>query len=1161
MPGKRQCGKRQWRGLSQSRRGSECGSRNSDNTSSATAPPFRRRAFVFEHLEGRQLLSGSPPQAFDDTYAVPIDDPLVVDSPMITFGARLTPPFSTPPHIPAGGSAIIPEQPLMIRFEVYGLVRTSRIGGMIGASDPEARMFGAIVALSDRDDVPDSLDMSTPDVLGHTLIAGTTTTAPASAMLSVELNEGWYALVFGAGQFGGTGTGFASTIDQQQTFSFYGSNGGWSSLPRHAFPFFVDAVGVIGGVLDNDRDAEGDALTATVATPPEHGALVLDPDGTFTYAPEDGFIGVDSFRYTVSDGTSQRTATAWLGRPHAPPIPTNDRYEVTEGQPFTATSVLANDFGQDLEAALLTGPEHGALAFKADGTFVYTADAGRHESDQFLYRVRKGTLWSAPATVTLDIRDANNPPVASDDVYRIEPGETLEAGVGEQLARAIYFTDEGMTSLNRMGLDGELVKRFRSLTFSADSIALDTTNNMVYWSVGAPEYRIYRASLFGGPQHLIVQMPEVEFVHEGHTRRDHPAVRDLAIDIAAGKLYWTTNPVAEVYPGRVSRSNLDGSNIEDLWTSLTGFPHGIDLDLSARQVYWTNYTQILRTEMEAPRTAEVIVDGIGQHNPVNALALDVSRGKVYWAGSQAFSGGNIARANLDGSGHEPFITLDRDAGVTDLAIDPGRGQLYWSDYWFDTINRVNLDRSGREVVLRDGLTNPFGFTLDQVFPQNYIYSVLANDRDADQETLTATLARGPQHGQLTLERDGSFRYVPAAGFSGRDTFSYFAGDEVAQSGLATVTIHVGNPPPVANPDTYQIREDALLDLGPDAGVLANDTDNDRSSLRAVLVDEPSHGTLNLAPDGALVYQPHENFFGEDKFTYRADDGESLSNVATVTIRVVSVNDPPIARPDQAAVRQGQSINFGATGLLVNDSDPEGDRFEIFAVNATPETHGTVSFNNQMVAYTPDPGFSGNASFTYSVRDTNGGEAVGTVHVRVEQIPIEGNTAGNASGLGSLDRARRLFNFNVESRRRGNELAISGQLTFVDFESRLFFRSTQITSFRIEPDGRMASFSGVGMLNGRSGYAFTVHVDDRSAAGRAGDRFRIEITGRGLEYDSLEHAINGGRIDRLGDIRVRPPNNVPRPIAQLRRGLALSGWMYNDRHETLIEQLARSRAAS
>jgi hypothetical protein len=125
---------------------------------------------------------------------------------------------------------------------------------------------------------------------------------------------------------------------------------------------------------------------------------------------------------------------------------------------------------------------------------------------------------------------------------------------------------------------------------------------------------------------------------------------------------------------------------------------------------------------------------------------------------------------------------------------------------------------------------------------------------------------------------------------------------------------------------------------------------------------------------------------------------------------------------------------------------------------------------------------------------------------------------------------------------------------------MFFHGTRINSFRIEADGRMASFSGVGTLNGRTAYSFTVHIEHRTAANRGFDRFRIEITGRGVDYHSLDHATNGGRIDRFGDIRVRPRNHVPGPIAQLARGLALAGWVNEGRFETPVERLAKSRAA-
>ncbi|HZI51548.1 MAG TPA: Ig-like domain-containing protein, partial [Terriglobia bacterium] len=57
------------------------------------------------------------------------------------------------------------------------------------------------------------------------------------------------------------------------------------------------------GVLANDADADGDAVTAVLVTGPSHGTLVLNANGSFTYTPNSGFAGVDSFTYRANDGT------------------------------------------------------------------------------------------------------------------------------------------------------------------------------------------------------------------------------------------------------------------------------------------------------------------------------------------------------------------------------------------------------------------------------------------------------------------------------------------------------------------------------------------------------------------------------------------------------------------------------------------------------------------------------------------------------------------------------------------------------------------------------------------------------------------------------------------------------------------------------------------
>jgi VCBS repeat-containing protein len=61
------------------------------------------------------------------------------------------------------------------------------------------------------------------------------------------------------------------------------------------------------GVLGNDSDPEGDALSAVLVTGPQHGTLTLNADGSFTYVPDANFAGTDSFTYQASDGTNAST--------------------------------------------------------------------------------------------------------------------------------------------------------------------------------------------------------------------------------------------------------------------------------------------------------------------------------------------------------------------------------------------------------------------------------------------------------------------------------------------------------------------------------------------------------------------------------------------------------------------------------------------------------------------------------------------------------------------------------------------------------------------------------------------------------------------------------------------------------------------------------------
>ncbi len=130
-----------------------------------------------------------------------------------------------------------------------------------------------------------------------------------------------------------------------------------------------------------------------------------------------------------------------------------------------------------------------------------------------------------------------------------------------------------------------------------------------------------------------------------------------------------------------------------------------------------------------------------------------------------------------------------------------------------------------------------------------------------------------------------------------------------------------NSPPTATNDNYNTNQDTALTV-PDGStdVLANDTDPNGDTLTAIKVSDPSNGTLTLNSNGSFTYTPNAGFSGTDTFTYKANDGQADSNVATVTITVASAGDttPPTldvnndVTPSNGALRVRRITNIRAT---------------------------------------------------------------------------------------------------------------------------------------------------------------------------------------------------------------------------------------------------------
>src|SRR5207247_2322965 len=134
-------------------------------------------------------------------------------------------------------------------------------------------------------------------------------------------------------------------------------------------------------------------------------------------------------------------------------------------------------------------------------------------------------------------------------------------------------------------------------------------------------------------------------------------------------------------------------------------------------------------------------------------------------------------------------------------------------------------------------------------------------------------------------------------------------DGLADSGIATVSITITavNDAPVAVNDSYITAEDTTLNVAA-PGVLANDSDVDGDTLSAILLSQPTHGSLTLNSNGSFSYTPVANYNGSDSFTYKANDGQADSGIATVSITIGGVNDAPVAVNDSYTTAENTTLN-------------------------------------------------------------------------------------------------------------------------------------------------------------------------------------------------------------------------------------------------------------
>lgn len=472
-----------------------------------------------------------------------------------------------------------------------------------------------------------------------------------------------------------------------------------------------------------------------------------------------------------------------------PPIAVDDIATLDEDT-SAIVSVLANDNDPEndpLRVKIKFPPLHGTATVLPDQTIRYVPAPDFNGADSFTYEIDDGLGGLATSVVRLTIRPVNDMPVATDDAYVTDEDVALVVAApgvlandtdvdGDALAAAVVTGPTHGTLV--LGADGSVsytpssnFNGLDSFRYRATDPSGTTSEATVHIIVRAiPDAPIAAEDTYGTDEEtaLVVAAPGVlanDSDADGDALaailRDGPLGGTLTLNLD-GSFAYTPSP------------DFNGEDIFSYVASDGALTSGItfvhinvapvnDEPTALADVY--DAAEDLRLDVVAPGVLgnDDDVDG----DPLSSvLVTGPTRGTLTLNASGAFS----YSPNANQSGPDSF---------TYRAVDPSGASSA-----ITTVAITVAAVPDAPIAANDSYTVANTAVLNVAAP-----GVLANDTDADGDTLSAALVSGPAVGTLTLNADGSFSYDPPSGHVGSVTFTYRALDGTLVDD-ATVTISV-----------------------------------------------------------------------------------------------------------------------------------------------------------------------------------------------------------------------------------------------------------------------------------------------------------------------------------------------------------------------------------